>query len=61
MTTKDYRATAGEEMAGTDDWSESVGDGPAPTADAAAYGLEPNDFASFLSTDDALQSPPPAA
>jgi uncharacterized protein YbjT (DUF2867 family) len=57
----DYRGMAGEEMADMFEWFESVGYGSNPTADARAYGIDPNDFETFLSTTEAFQSHPPQA
>lgn len=57
----DYRTMAGDEMAEMYGWFEEVGYGSNPMADAEAYGIGPNDFASFLSNSDALQSGSPAA
>jgi uncharacterized protein YbjT (DUF2867 family) len=55
----DYRAMAGDEMAEMYDWFEAVGYGSNPTADAEAYGLNPNDFESFLSKGEPFQSVQP--
>ncbi|TQQ79336.1 NmrA/HSCARG family protein [Halonotius terrestris] len=55
----DYRAMAGDEMAEMYDWFETAGYGSNPTADAEAYGIEPNDFATFLSKGKPFQSAPP--
>jgi hypothetical protein len=57
----DYRAMAGDEMTEMYGWFEQVGYGSNPMADAEAYGIDPNDFASFLSNTDGFQSLPPAA
>jgi uncharacterized protein YbjT (DUF2867 family) len=57
----DYRAMAGEEMADMYAWFEEVGYGSNPTADAETYGIEPTDFASYLSNNDAFQPVSPAA
>ncbi|RLM68165.1 NmrA/HSCARG family protein [Halorubrum sp. Atlit-8R] len=57
----DYRAMAGEEMAEMYTWFEEVGYGSNPTADAEAYGIEPTEFASYLSNSDAFQPVSPAA
>jgi uncharacterized protein YbjT (DUF2867 family) len=57
----DYRAMVGEEMADMYAWFEEVGYGSNPTADAETYGIEPTDFASYLSNNDAFQPVSPAA
>jgi uncharacterized protein YbjT (DUF2867 family) len=57
----DYRAMAGDEMAEMYDWFDAVGYGSNPMADAEAYSIEPNDFASFLSDSDVFHSLPPAS
>ena len=53
---EDYREMAGDEMAEMYSWFEDVGYGSNPMADAEAYGIDPNDFATFLSNGKPFQS-----
>ena len=57
----DYRAMAGDEIADTYVWFEAGGYGADPTADAAAYGIEPTDLETFLAESEAFRSFCPVA
>ncbi|MFC7225977.1 NmrA/HSCARG family protein [Salinirubellus salinus] len=57
----DYRAMAGDEMADMYAWFEEGGYGANPMADAETYGIEPNDFETFLSESEAFRSSRPVA
>jgi uncharacterized protein YbjT (DUF2867 family) len=57
----DYRGTAGDEMADMFEWFETTGYGSDPTADATAFGIDPNDFEAFLADGNPLEVVPSAA